>query len=99
MIYEPNQCPIWFALGIFGDRWPLLIIRDLMFRGSTRFQDFLDAGEGISTNVLPDRLSRLETRRIISREKDPANGRQVDVVRPARRRRFGSPRCQLRLIQ
>jgi DNA-binding HxlR family transcriptional regulator len=77
MIYEPNQCPIRFALGVFGDRWSLLIIRDLMFRGSTRFQDFLDAGEGISTNVLSDRLRRLETRRIISREKDPANRRQV----------------------
>ena len=77
MIYEPNQCPIRFALGVFGDRWSLLIIRDMMFRGSTRFQDFLDAGEGISTNVLSDRLRRLEMRRIISREKDPANGRQV----------------------
>lgn len=77
MIYEPSQCPIRFALGVFGDRWSLLIIRDLMFRGSTRFQNFLEAGEGISTNVLSDRLSRLETRRIISRKKDPANGRQV----------------------
>ena len=77
MIYEPKQCPIRFGLGVFGDRWSLLIIRDMMFRGSTRFQDFLDAGEGISTNVLSDRLSRLEAQQIISRQKDPANGRQV----------------------
>jgi DNA-binding HxlR family transcriptional regulator len=48
-----------------------------MFRGSTRFQDFLDASEGISTNVLSDRLSRLEAQQIISRQKDPANGRRV----------------------
>ena len=77
MIYEPKQCPFRFGLGVFGDRWSLLIIRDMMFRGSTRFQDFLDAGEGISTNVLSDRLGRLEAQRIISRRKDPANGRRV----------------------
>ncbi len=77
MIYEPNQCPIRFGLGVFGDRWSLLIIRDMMFRGVTRFQGFLDADEGISTNVLSDRLRRLETQQIISRKKDPSNGRQV----------------------
>ena len=77
MIYEPNQCPIRYGVGVFGDRWSLLIIRDMMFCGSTRFQDFLNASEGIATNVLSDRLSRLEAQQIISRQKDPANGRQV----------------------
>ena len=77
MIYEPRQCPIRFVMGVFGDRWSLLIIRDMMFCGSTRFQDFLQAGEGISTNILSDRLDRLEAQQIISRRKDPANGRQV----------------------
>ena len=77
MIYQPNRCPIRFGLGVFGDRWSLLIIRDMMFRGFTRFQDFLNAGEGIATNVLSDRLDRLEARQIISRKKDPADGRQI----------------------
>ena len=77
MIYEPKECPIRYGLGVFGDRWSLLIIRDMMFRGSTRFQDFLDAGEGIATNVLSDRLSRLEAQQIVSRQKNPANRRQV----------------------
>ena len=77
MIYEPKHCPIRFVMGVFGDRWSLLIVRDMMFRGSTRFQDFLDADEGISTNILSDRLSRLEAQEIISRRRDPANGRQV----------------------
>lgn len=77
MIYEPNQCPVRFGLGVFGDRWSLLIIRDLMFRGFTRFQQFLDGGEGISTNVLSDRLRRLESQHVITRKKDPENGRQV----------------------
>ena len=52
MIYERHQCPIPFGLGVFGGRWSLLIIRDMMFRGSTKFQELLDAGEGISTNIL-----------------------------------------------
>ena len=77
MIYEPKHCPIRYVMGVFGDRWSLLIIRDMMFRGSTRFQDFLDADEGISTNILSDRLTRLEAHQIISRQRDPANGRQV----------------------
>jgi len=77
MIYEPNQCPIRFGLGVFGDRWSLLIVRDMMFRGYSRFQEFLGADEGISTNILADRLSRLEAQQIITRRKDPEDGRQV----------------------
>lgn len=77
MIYEPGQCPIRYVMGVFGDRWSLLIIRDMMFRGSTRFQDFLKAGEGISTNILSDRLRRLEAQHIVTRRKDPDNGRRV----------------------
>jgi DNA-binding HxlR family transcriptional regulator len=77
MIYEPHQCPIRFGLGVFGDRWSLLIVRDMLLRGHTRFQDFLDADEGISTNILTDRLRQLETQQVISRHKDPSDGRQV----------------------
>ena len=77
MIYEPNQCPIRSGLGVFGDRWSLLIVRDMMFRGYSRFQEFLGADEGISTNILADRLSRLEAQQIITRRKDPEDGRQV----------------------
>ena len=77
MIYEPAKCPIRFGLGSFGDRWTLLIVRDLMFRGTTRFQEFLNAGEGISTNVLSDRLARLEEDGIVSRSPHSADRRQV----------------------
>ena len=77
MIYEPNQCPIRFGLGVFGDRWSLLIVRDMRFRGYSRFQEFLGADEGISTNILADRFSRLEAQQIITRRKDPEDGRQV----------------------
>ncbi len=77
MIYDAKCCPIRFGLGAFGDRWTLLIIRDMMFFGFTRFQEFQSAGEGISTNILADRLARLVEQGIVDRQKDPASGRQV----------------------
>jgi DNA-binding HxlR family transcriptional regulator len=55
-----SDCPIHFALEVFGDPWSLLLIRDLMFEGRTRYTDFLHAEERIATNVLADRLARLE---------------------------------------
>ena len=59
-----SGCPIAFGLDIFGDRWTLLIIRDLFF-GRTRFKDFTASPEGIPTNILTDRLQRLLTHGII----------------------------------
>jgi DNA-binding HxlR family transcriptional regulator len=66
-----SHCPIQFALEIFGDRWTLLIVRDLMFYGKKTYGEFLSAEEGISTNVLADRLSRLEATGIVTKEIDP----------------------------
>jgi DNA-binding HxlR family transcriptional regulator len=63
-----SDCPVHFALEVFGDPWTLLIIRDLMFKGRTRYTDFLSAEEGIATNVLADRLSRLEQDGVIEKE-------------------------------
>lgn len=70
-----SECPTAFALDIFGDRWTLLIIRDLMFRGQQRYSEFLAGGEGIATNILADRLARLQTYGIIASSPDPANRR------------------------
>jgi DNA-binding HxlR family transcriptional regulator len=66
-----SHCPIHFALEIFGDRWTLLVVRDLMFKGKKNYGEFLSAGEGISTNILADRLSRLEASGIVTKEIDP----------------------------
>ena len=63
-----SDCPVHFALEVFGDPWTLLVIRDLMFKGRTRYTDFLGAEEGIATNVLADRLLRLEQDGIIEKE-------------------------------
>jgi len=58
---EPrSSCPISNALDLLGDRWTLLVIRDLLFTGKRRFGEFLNSPEGIPTNILSDRLRRLE---------------------------------------
>jgi DNA-binding HxlR family transcriptional regulator len=59
-----SLCPVAFSLDILGDRWTLLVIRDLFF-GRTRFKEFAASPEGIPTNILTDRLERLLARGII----------------------------------
>jgi len=61
-----SPCPVSCALDLFGDRWTLLVIRDL-FLGRTRFKDFTASPEGIPTNILSDRLERLSESGLISR--------------------------------
>ena len=63
-----SGCPVSMSLDILGDRWSLLIVRDLMVRGYRTFHEFLRAGEGIATNILSDRLQRLEVAGILERE-------------------------------
>jgi DNA-binding HxlR family transcriptional regulator len=71
-----STCPISFALEIFGDRWTLLVLRDLLLRGRRRYRELLRSEEGIATNVLADRLKRLERRGLIRKLRDEADGRQ-----------------------
>lgn len=71
--HRKSDCPVHFALEVFGDAWTLLVIRDLMFKGRTSYTDFLRAEEGIATNVLADRLVRLEEDGVI--EKVAGSGR------------------------
>jgi len=72
-----SRCPIAFSLDLFGDRWSLLVIRDLAFKGKRYFGEFLTAGEDIATNVLADRLERLEGAGIITRRRDPEMGTKI----------------------
>ena len=71
-----SKCPVTFALDRIGDKWSLLIVRDLMFRGKETYGDFLNSGDGIATNVLADRLKCLETEGIIEKTRDPENRRR-----------------------
>ncbi len=65
-----SHCPINFALEHFGDKWSLLIIRDLMFKGKRHYNEFFESGEKVSTSVLGDRLKQLEASGIISKGQD-----------------------------
>lgn len=62
-----SPCPIAGALDVMGDAWSLLVIRDLLFYDKHRFADFLASPEGISTNILAERLARLERCGLIER--------------------------------
>ncbi|WP_193185839.1 winged helix-turn-helix transcriptional regulator [Nisaea sediminum] len=70
-----SGCPVAFGLDIFGDRWSLLIIRDMMLHGKKTYGDFLEGGEGISTNILAARLKQLEAQGIVEKSRDPDSGR------------------------
>lgn len=66
------------SLERFGDRWSLLIIRDLMVRGFRTFKEFQESGEGIATNILADRLRKLEAAGIITAEAEERDARRVN---------------------
>lgn len=70
-----SGCRVAFGLDIFGDRWSLLIIRDMVLYGKKTYGDFLEGEEGISTNILADRLKQLEANGIIEKTRDPESGR------------------------
>lgn len=72
-----SPCPIAASLDILGDKWTLLIIRDMIFRGFQEYGEFLAAGEGISTNILAERLKRLQAWGIVHRQENPADRKRV----------------------
>ncbi len=66
-VYNSQEwCPVARTLDILGDRWTMLVVRDL-FLGQSKFSDMLESLEGISPNLLADRLKRLERRGIVER--------------------------------
>jgi len=73
-----SGCPVSLSLERFGDRWSLLIVRDLMVRGYRTYKDFQNSGEGIATNILSDRLQKLERAGIILPEVEQADRRRVN---------------------
>ena len=63
-----SGCPVSVSLEVLGDRWSLLIVRDMMVRGYRTFREFQHAGEGIASNILADRLRKLEAAAILTTE-------------------------------
>lgn len=68
---EKSRCPVNLSLEIVGDRWTLLIIRDMMFAGKKHFREFLQSDEGISSRTLAERLQTLRDEGIVTRHDDP----------------------------
>lgn len=71
---EPRSyCPINLSLEIFGDTWTLLVLRDMMFGGKRHFRELLQSDEGISSNILADRLVRLVEHGLLTKADDPTH--------------------------
>lgn len=77
VIKRKSDCPIHFGLELFGDKWTLLIIRDIMFKGKHYFGDFVSSEEKIATNLLSDRLVMLEMEGIIAKFKDENHKQKI----------------------
>ncbi len=77
MMKRRSGCPLNASVEMLGDRWSLLIIRDMMLRGSKSFNEFLHCYEGIATNILADRLKKLVGHGILETEPDPEDGRKL----------------------
>jgi DNA-binding HxlR family transcriptional regulator len=71
-----SECPINFGVELVGDRWTLLIIRDMVLSGKTSYGEFLTSEEGIATNILANRLHSLEAEGLISKRPDPIHGKK-----------------------
>src|SRR3984893_4594173 len=83
----PNRrsgCPLNASVEMLGDRWSLLILRDMMLRGFRSFKEFLTSYEGIATNILADRLKRLIAHGIITTQQDQTDGRKLNYVLTAK---------------
>jgi DNA-binding HxlR family transcriptional regulator len=71
-----SHCPVNYGLEAFGDRWALLILRDIIFRGKRTYGEFLKSEEGFATNILASRLEHLMETGILRREEDEKDGRK-----------------------
>lgn len=76
-IKKRSECPISCSLDIFGDKWSLLIIRDMMFFNKSTYGEFLKSEEGIATNILASRLQSLEESKLIEKLEHPDSKAKV----------------------
>jgi len=72
-----SECPLNASVEMLGDRWSLLIIRDMMLRGFRTYKEFLECYEGIATNILANRLRKLIAYGIITAAPDPSDARKL----------------------
>ena len=72
-----SNCPIAYALDFVGDKWTLIVLRDLIMARKRHFRELLAGSEGIATNILASRLKLLEAAGLVTRRLDPAEARRV----------------------
>src|SRR5213080_2726220 len=75
-----SDCPINFALEMFGDPWSLLIIRDIVYFGKNTYGEFLASEEGMATNILANRLAHLENQGILVKKLSEKDKRKEEYV-------------------
>ncbi|QDK39359.1 helix-turn-helix domain-containing protein [Bdellovibrio sp. NC01] len=75
-----SHCPINFVLEAFGDKWTLLVLRDIVFRGKSTYGEFLKSEEGFATNILATRLEHLEAEHVLQKIVDPADARRSQYM-------------------
>ncbi|MBA2680315.1 MAG: helix-turn-helix transcriptional regulator [Ktedonobacteraceae bacterium] len=78
--HRRSDCPINFALEIFGDPWSLLIIRDIVYFGKKTYGEFLASEEGMATNILASRLAHLEHQGILTKKPSPSDKRKEEYA-------------------
>jgi DNA-binding HxlR family transcriptional regulator len=71
-----SDCPINFALEMFGDTWSLLIVRDIVYFGKKSYGEFLESDEGIATNILASRLAQMEQKGILVKQQSVLDKRK-----------------------
>src|SRR5215475_12962328 len=78
--HRRSDCPINFALEMFGDPWSLLIIRDIVYFGKKTYGEFLGSEEGMATNILASRLAHLEQQGILVKRPSPSDKRKEEYA-------------------
>ena len=78
--HRRSDCPINFALEIFGDPWSLLLIRDIVYFGKKTYGEFLASEEGMATNILASRLAHLEHQGILTKKPSPSDKRKEEYA-------------------
>ncbi len=89
-----SDCPLRQSLDVFGDKWSLLIIRDLMFGNKCTYNDFLKSEEGIATNILATRLKGLEENGVIEKSAHPDSKAKI-LYKPILVSNFPSAKDQI----
>jgi DNA-binding HxlR family transcriptional regulator len=81
---SPTICPVVFSLDIFGDKWSLVILRDVLLRGKSHFREFLTSEEKIATNILSDRLETLVAEGLLTKGSDSKN-KSAAIYKPTKK--------------